>query len=220
MRLAPSPISMKVNGREVALEVPPLTRLSAALRDTLGLTGTKVGCDAGDCGACTVLIDGEAACACLVPTAQAAGADIRTVEGLASGELSALQASFLRHGAAQCGICTPGFLVAGTALLEKNPHPTEDEVKDALGGVLCRCTGYRKIVTAVMGTFAPHPYPLPVKDGERGASALTPTSWTRVSTTLATPSPRVRGEGRGEGQRHARTSASSYTARSVAAQGR
>ena len=157
MRLAPAPIAMTVNGCAVALEVPPVTRLSAVLRDSLGLTGTKVGCDAGDCGACTVLIDGETACACLVPAAQAAGAEIRTVEGLAGGALSALQASFLRHGAAQCGICTPGFLIAGTALLEKTPCPTENDVMDALGGVLCRCTGYRKIVAAVIDAGRPSP---------------------------------------------------------------
>ena len=157
MRLAPSPIAFRVNGADVAVEAPPMARLSSVLRDRLGLTGTKVGCDAGDCGACTVLVDGEAACACLVPVAQAAGAEIRTVEGLANGALSALQEAFLRHGAAQCGICTPGLLMAGTALLEANPHPTEAEVQDALGGVLCRCTGYRKIIAAVMDANADSP---------------------------------------------------------------
>ena len=125
-------------------------RLSTVLRDELRLTGTKVGCDAGDCGACTVLVDGEPACACLVPAASVEGRSVRTVEGLANGRLSALQASFLEHGAAQCGICTPGLLVTATALLEKNARPSENEVKDALGGVLCRCTGYRKIIAAVM----------------------------------------------------------------------
>jgi len=150
MNHAAAPIAFRVNGADVVVDAPPMGRLSSVLRDRLGLTGTKVGCDAGDCGACTVLIDGEVACACLVPVAQAEGTEIRTVEGLANGALSALQASFLRHGAAQCGICTPGFLIAGSALLETNPHPTEGEVGDALGGVLCRCTGYRKIVAAVM----------------------------------------------------------------------
>lgn len=154
MRLAPTPIAFRVNGNDVAVEASPMARLSSVLRDRLGLTGTKVGCDAGDCGACTVLVDGEAACACLVPVAQAAGAEIRTVEGLANGALSALQSSFLRHGAAQCGICTPGLLMAGTALLETNSHPSEAEVQDALGGVLCRCTGYRKIIAAVMDAFS------------------------------------------------------------------
>ena len=143
-------ITFEVNGAPVSVAVHPVARLSAVLRDELRLTGTKVGCDAGDCGACTVLIDGEAACACLVPAASIEGRSVRTVEGLANGRLSALQASFLEHGAAQCGICTPGLLVTATALLEKNPQPSESEVKDALGGVLCRCTGYRKIITAVM----------------------------------------------------------------------
>ena len=143
-------LSFEVNGRGVSLSVPPLQRLSSLLRDDLRLTGTKVGCDAGDCGACTVILDGEAVCACLVPAASLEGASISTVEGLANGRLSALQLSFLTHGAAQCGICTPGLLMAATALLERNAAPGEDEVKDALGGVLCRCTGYRKIIAAVM----------------------------------------------------------------------
>ncbi len=143
-------ISFEVNGRAVSVFVPPVTRLSSVLRDELRLTGTKVGCDAGDCGACTVLLDGEPVCGCLVPAGSVLGKQVRSVEGLADGRLSALQASFLKHGAAQCGICTPGLLVAATALLERDPEPDENAVKDALGGVLCRCTGYRKIVQAVM----------------------------------------------------------------------
>ncbi|RWN31413.1 MAG: 2Fe-2S iron-sulfur cluster binding domain-containing protein [Mesorhizobium sp.] len=144
-------IAFEVNGASVSVNVPPLRRLSLVLRDELLLTGTKVGCDAGDCGACTVLVDGDPVCACLMSAASAAGASVTTVEGLANGRLSALQASFLAHGAAQCGICTPALLVAATALLDKQPNPTEVEVQDALGGVLCRCTGYRKIIAAVMG---------------------------------------------------------------------
>ncbi|MGN6535177.1 MAG: molybdopterin-dependent oxidoreductase [Mesorhizobium sp.] len=143
-------IAFHVNGAPVSLVVPPVQRLSAVLRDELRLTGTKVGCDAGDCGACTVLLDGEPVCACLTPAASVHGTAVTTVEGLGNGALSALQASFLAHGAAQCGVCTPGLLLAGTALLEKVPHPSEAQVQDALGGVLCRCTGYRKIVAAVM----------------------------------------------------------------------
>ncbi|QPC89646.1 molybdopterin-dependent oxidoreductase [Mesorhizobium sp. INR15] len=143
-------IAFTVNGAAISVNVPPLRRLSSVLRDELRLTGTKVGCDAGDCGACTVLVDGDPVCACLMSAASAAGTAVTTVEGLANGRLSALQASFLDHGAAQCGICTPALLVAATALLDTKASPTEAEVQDALGGILCRCTGYRKIIAAVM----------------------------------------------------------------------
>ena len=140
-----------VNGRHVTLTVEPATRLSDALRCELGLTGTKIGCNAGDCGACTVLMDGAEVCACLVAVGQCAGAAITTVEGLAANDqLSSLQASFHAHGAAQCGMCTPGMLMAATGLLIRNPKPSKVQVEDALGGVLCRCTGYQKIVEAIL----------------------------------------------------------------------
>ena len=144
-----------VNGRNVTLAVEPATRLSDALRSELGLTGTKIGCNAGDCGACTVLMDGAEVCACLVAVGQCAGAAITTVEGLAtSDQLSALQTSFHAHGAAQCGMCTPGMLMAATGLLTRNPQPSKVQVEDALGGVLCRCTGYQKIVEAILDVAA------------------------------------------------------------------
>ena len=148
-------VEIFVNGRGVRVSGSPVQRLSRVLREELGLTGTKVGCDAGDCGACTVLLDGDPVCACLVPLGQAEGHNVTTVEGLAryeSGMGAKLQQSFLFHGASQCGACTPGMLVAATALLEKNRSPNEAEVMDAIGGVLCRCTGYRKIITAIMAT--------------------------------------------------------------------
>src|SRR5579862_9344525 len=144
-------IAFSVNGRAVAIPAPGARRLSRVLREDLGLTGTKVGCDAGDCGACTVLLDGEPVCACLVATGQAEGSEITTVEGLSQRESGArLQQSFLEHGAAQCGACTPGMLVAATSLIENTASPTEQDVMDAIGGVLCRCTGYRKIVAAIL----------------------------------------------------------------------
>ncbi len=143
-------ISFTLNGAAVCCDASPAVRLSEVLRGPLGQTGTKSGCDAGDCGACTVLIDGEAACACLVPAAQAEGTCVTTVEGLkASAKGARLQQAFLARGAAQCGICTPGMLVAAVALLEREAKPTRALIKDALGGVLCRCTGYGKIIEAV-----------------------------------------------------------------------
>ena len=151
MKLTAPATRFAVNGRQVEVAAPPLSRLAHVLRDELGLTGTKVGCDAGDCGACTVLLDGEQVCACMVPLGQAAGRSVQTVEGLANGAaLSDLQAAFQRHGAAQCGICTPGMLMAAQDLLARTPSPSEEDAMDALGGVLCRCTGYRKIVEAVL----------------------------------------------------------------------
>ncbi len=143
-------ISFRVNGEAVRVAGDPTQRLTHALRDDLGLTGTKVGCDAGDCGACTVLVDGKPVCACLTALGQVEGCAVLTVEGLSSDATGRrLQQAFLDAGAAQCGICTPGMLVSAKALLDENPVPREAEIADALGGVLCRCTGYRKIIDAV-----------------------------------------------------------------------
>jgi len=142
-------IAFTLNGRRVEVETHPFAPLSDTLRDVLRLTGTKVGCEAGDCGACTVLLDGAQACACLVPTAQAEGARITTIEA-AHPLLDRLRRAFLAHGAAQCGICTPGMIMAAADLLQRDPVPRREAVQDAVGGVLCRCTGYQKIVDAVL----------------------------------------------------------------------
>ena len=141
-------IRFTLNGVSVAVEAPPTERLSQLLRERLGKVGTKVGCDAGDCGACTVLLDGRAVCACLTPAARVEGRAVTTIEGK-TPELTRLRASFHAHGAAQCGICTPGMLLMAAELLTWNARPTEAEVEQALGGVLCRCTGYRSIIAAV-----------------------------------------------------------------------
>lgn len=158
------PIRLTVNGTGHSLALAPARRLSEVLREDLGLRGTKVGCDAGDCGACTVLLDGAPVCACLTPVARVAGCEVTTVEGLTVGGLSALQQAFHRHGAAQCGICTPGMLMAATALLRESPRPSRAQAEAALGGVLCRCTGYTKIIDAVVGVALP-----PVGAGVVGA---------------------------------------------------
>lgn len=151
MRSPADAIGFTLNGRAVEVRVAPGRRLADVLRDDLGLTGTKIGCNAGDCGACTVLLDGRQVCACLVAAARVAGAHVTTIEGLGrDGGLDKLQRAFLRHGAAQCGICTPGMLMAAADLLARVQTPSEAQVQDALGGVLCRCTGYRKIIDAVM----------------------------------------------------------------------
>ena len=141
-----------VNGESVELEVPGMRRLLDVLREDLRLTGTKEGCGEGECGACSVLLDGRVVDSCLVPMCQVAGTDIRTVEGLASpdGVLSPLQQAFLEHGGAQCGICTPGMLIAAVDLLARVPAPTEDDIRVGLAGNLCRCTGYMKIFAAVV----------------------------------------------------------------------
>ena len=144
-------ISLEVNGEQIEMDVPARRLLVHFIRDDLGLTGTHVGCDTGNCGACTIHLDGEPVKSCMMLAVQADGAKIGTIEGLAGdGELTPLQQAFNTHHALQCGYCTPGMLMSATALLEHNPHPTEDEVRYALQGNICRCTGYVNIVEAVV----------------------------------------------------------------------
>ena len=143
-------VNCTVNGDEVDFLSADDTSLLNALRDELGLTGAKEGCGTGDCGACTILVDGRVNCACLMFAPEAEGTSITTVEGIAAGDhLHPLQQTFLEGAALQCGVCTPGFLVAAKALLDENPDPTETEIRYALAGNLCRCTGYDKIIRAV-----------------------------------------------------------------------
>jgi carbon-monoxide dehydrogenase small subunit len=139
-----------VNGDPVQVEVGGSRRLLDVLREDLGLTGTKEGCGEGECGACSVLLDGNVVDACLVPVSQAAGSDVTTVEGLAApGTLGVLQQAFLETGGAQCGICTPGMLMAGEAFLASGAEPTDESIREAIAGNLCRCTGYTKIIEAI-----------------------------------------------------------------------
>ena len=148
-------VSTTVNGDPAEFLCEPGDTLLDALRDDLGLTGTKEGCGSGDCGACTVVLDGQMVCSCLVLAVEAEGRSVRTIEGVAEGsELHPIQRQFLEHAALQCGFCTPGFIVASKALLERNPDPTESEVRYWLAGNLCRCTGYDKIVRAVLAAAA------------------------------------------------------------------
>jgi len=144
-------VTTSVNGDEVEFLCEPDQTLLDVLRDELQLTGTKEGCGSGDCGACSVTVDGRLVCACLVLAAEAEGRAVETIEGMAEGEeLHPLQRKFIEHAALQCGVCTPGFLIAAKSLLERNPDPSETEIRYWLAGNLCRCTGYDKIVRAVM----------------------------------------------------------------------
>lgn len=139
-----------MNGRTYRIEAEPHTTLNYVLREQLGLTGTKRGCDTGGCGACTVLLDGKAVYSCMTNIFQAAGKEVRTIEGLSlNRQLSPVQDAFIKVGGLQCGFCTPGFVISVTALLETNPHPSEEEIREALVGNVCRCTGYSKVLEAV-----------------------------------------------------------------------
>jgi carbon-monoxide dehydrogenase small subunit len=144
------PITLTVNGRSISAEVEARMTLADFLREQLGLTGTKLGCEYGVCGSCTVLWDGAAVRSCLVLAAQADGANLTTIEGLATGEaMHPVQQAFWEHHGLQCGFCTPGMVLTAVALLEENPAPSEEEIREALSGNLCRCTGYQNIVRAV-----------------------------------------------------------------------
>jgi len=144
-------LELLVNGHACEVDADLATPLVTVLRESLGLTGTKVGCGNGECGACTVLVDGRAMCSCLLPVHRARGKAVTTIEGLAhDGVLNALQAAFVEHGALQCGFCTPGMIMSAQALLLRKPRPTEADVVEALAGNLCRCTGYRQIIAAVV----------------------------------------------------------------------
>ncbi|ATW27835.1 (2Fe-2S)-binding protein [Candidatus Formimonas warabiya] len=150
-------ITFHVNGKLYKIDVDPRKRLIDILRDNLNLTGTKEGCGEGECGSCTVILDGKAVNSCLVLAAQVRDKEVITVEGLAqNGVLDPLQKSFIGHGAVQCGYCTPGMLMSAKALLMKNPHPTEKEITDAIAGNLCRCTGYNKIIAAIKNVAEEH----------------------------------------------------------------
>ena len=147
-------ISFTVNGAPRSVEAFPMARLLDVLREQLHLTGTKEGCGEGECGACTIILDGQIVNSCLVPIAQVNGSDITTIEGVArQDQLHAVQQAFIDHGGAQCGICTPGMVLAAVDLLKRNPEPSETEIRNGLAGNLCRCTGYMKIFESVVRAY-------------------------------------------------------------------
>ena len=151
-------INLMINGNLYEVDIDPRRTLLEVLRDNLGLTGTKKGCDEGECGACTVLLNGKAVPSCLLLAIEAQGKEILTVEGMSSsGVLHPLQQAFLEHGAFQCGFCTPGMLMSAKALLDENPHPTEEEVIRAIAGNLCRCTGYTRITKTILAVAKGNP---------------------------------------------------------------
>lgn len=142
-------INLTVNGQHCALDVPPMKRLLDVLREDLNLTGTKEGCGEGECGACSVIIDNQVINSCLVPVCQGVGSTITTIEGVSQAGLTRLQACFVEYNAAQCGICIPGMIIAAQACLDRQPRPSRAEIREAIAGNLCRCTGYMKIVDAI-----------------------------------------------------------------------
>jgi len=146
-------LKFKVNGKTVILDVPDNMRLLDILREKLGLTGTKEGCGIGECGACTVIVNRKAVCSCMMLASQVQGKEIITIEGVETNcKLSKLQENFIKYGAVQCGFCTPGMIMSATALLMENPNPTEKEIKTAISGNLCRCTGYIQVIQAIKAT--------------------------------------------------------------------
>lgn len=148
-------ISFTLNGEERTVEIQPFETLAYVLRERLGLTGTKIGCEEGECGACTVIVNGKAVTSCIYPAMKVDGAKVETIEGLASGEkLHPIQEAFIEHFAVQCGYCTPGFIMSTKALLDKNPSPSDEEIKEAIAGNLCRCTGYYQIMDAIKAAVA------------------------------------------------------------------
>ena len=152
---APTTISFTLNGNAVSVEAHPMARVLDVLRRQLNLTGTKEGCGEGECGACAVLVDGELVNSCLMPVLQAEGRALTTIEGVADGgRLHAVQEAFIAHGGAQCGICTPGMILAAVSLQQRHPQATDDEIRAGLAGNLCRCTGYMKILEAVRQSLA------------------------------------------------------------------
>ena len=166
-------VTMIINGGQAAVDVHPMERLLDVLRNEMRLTGTKEGCGEGECGACSVILNGELVNSCLVPVLQAEGADICTIEGLsANGEMHPVQKSFLHRGGAQCGICTPGMIMASVKLLESNPHPQLQQVREALAGNLCRCTGYQKIFEAVLSAYAGAEGAASIEQHQRGETGL------------------------------------------------
>jgi len=146
-------ITFSLNNKNVSIEIDPTKRLLDVLREDFGLTGTKEGCGIGECGACTVIVDKKAVCSCLMLLGQVDGKEVHTIEGIErDGELSLLQKNFIKFGAIQCGFCTPGMIMSATALLMENPNPSIDQIKRALSGNLCRCTGYVQIIEAIQAT--------------------------------------------------------------------